>query len=45
MVKREYHPLFDELDRLHEEDPDNHDKIPYFNWHTLRHFGISNGAP
>lgn len=41
MVKREYHTLFAKLDRLHEEDPDNHPKVVYFNWHALRHFGIS----
>ncbi len=41
MVKREYLTLFDDLDRLHKEDAEKHQKIPYFNWHALRHFGIS----
>lgn len=41
MVKREYHTLFAKLDRLHEEDKDNNLKVAYFNWHALRHFGIS----
>lgn len=41
MVKREYHILFAELDRLHAEDRERHSKIDYFNWHALRHFGIS----
>lgn len=41
MVKREYLALFGKLDRLHAENPEQHIKVPYFNWHALRHFGIS----
>ncbi|MDR3471222.1 MAG: site-specific integrase [Devosia sp.] len=42
MVKRKFNPLFEELARLHGEDPDNHPEAPLrFNWHALRHFAVS----
>ena len=42
MVKRKFNPLFDELARLHAEDPVEHPEAPVrFNWHALRHFAVS----
>jgi integrase len=41
MVKREYGPLFDELDARHLANPEKYPKIDRVNWHALRHFAIS----
>jgi integrase len=41
MVKRKFKPLFDLLDELHEQNPRKYPKVERFNWHALRHYGIS----
>jgi integrase len=41
MVKRKFKPLFDLLDELHAKDPKKYSKVERFNWHALRHYGIS----
>lgn len=42
MVKRRFNPLFDELAKLHAEDPKKYPPAPKrFNWHALRHFTVS----
>jgi integrase len=41
MVKRKFNPLFDLLDELHAKDPKKYPKVKRFNWHALRHYGIS----
>jgi len=41
MVKREFEPLFPKAAKRHAEDPKKIPKVARFNWHALRHFGIS----
>ena len=41
MVKRAFKPLFAQLARLHTENPKLYPKVKPFNWHALRHYGIS----
>jgi integrase len=41
MVKRKFKPLFDLLDELHAEEPKKYPRVKRFNWHALRHYGIS----
>ncbi|NDW07457.1 site-specific integrase [Jiella pacifica] len=42
MVKRKFYPLFRKLEKLHQTAPSEHAPAPKrFNWHALRHFGIS----
>lgn len=42
MIKRKFHPLFDELAAKHRADPATNPEPPVrFNWHALRHFAVS----
>jgi integrase len=41
MVKRKFKPLFDRMDELHAQNPRKFPKVERFNWHALRHYGIS----
>src|SRR5450432_624332 len=42
MVRDKFTPLFTRLDEIHRRDPENQPRpSEYFNWHALRHFGIS----
>ncbi len=41
-IKRHFLPIFSQLEKAHDDDPDGTPKAPgRFNWHTLRHFAVS----